>query len=412
VKRRSIRSVVFDPRRARPVPRGGVGGLRWLAAVALAGALLAGFCPTRAWAYPQWQLSTGAARCNQCHYAPAGGGLLTSYGRDAAGEQLATFGGNGALLHGAVALPSWLALGADLRGAFVDNDVQDPGGPTVAVFPMQADASARVALPGTGLSVAGTIGLRGQVREPDVLVPQQNYQPISTSQLISREHYLMFQPEVIGTYLRVGRFFAPFGLRMAEHNLYVRRDLGFDQLRETYNVSAGLVRPSWEVHVTVFAPDFVRHIGSDENGVALYSEVRFAEDTAAIAGQFRVAAAPGVTRFILGTVAKGYVERARTLFFAELNLVRQVFDDPLVGARGQAVGVAGLTFMPVPGLLATFLAERNQLDLSIPDAWTAGDAFVNWFPYAHVELQLVGRLQFPTGGEVAKTLFFQVHYFL
>jgi hypothetical protein len=166
------------------------------------------------------------------------------------------------------------------------------------------------------------------------------------------------------------------------------------------------------VHVTVFAPDFVRHIGSDENGVALYSEVRVAEDTAAIAGQLRVAAAPGVTRFILGTVAKGYVERARTLFFAELNLVRQVFDDPLVGARGEAVGAAGLTFMPVPGLLATFLAERNQLDLSIPDAWTAGDALVNWFPYAHVELQLVGRLQFPTGGEVAKTLFFQVHYFL
>ena len=57
-------------------------------------------------AYPQWQLSTGAVRCNQCHYAPAGGGLINSYGRDAVGDELSSFGGNGAFLHGAVSLPS------------------------------------------------------------------------------------------------------------------------------------------------------------------------------------------------------------------------------------------------------------------------------------------------------------------
>ena len=49
----------------------------------------------------------------------------------------------------------------------------------------------------------------------------------------------MWQPEALGPYVRMGRFFAPYGLRFAEHVLYVRRDLGFDQLRETYNLSAG-----------------------------------------------------------------------------------------------------------------------------------------------------------------------------
>src|SRR5690349_11680835 len=44
-------------------------------------------------AYPQWQLSSGAVRCNQCHYAPAGGGLINSYARDAVGDELSTFGG-------------------------------------------------------------------------------------------------------------------------------------------------------------------------------------------------------------------------------------------------------------------------------------------------------------------------------
>jgi hypothetical protein len=408
--RRSLLADGADTNR-RPWPRGKALRPSWALGIALA-AILSIYRVVPAWGYPQWQLSTGAARCNQCHYAPAGGGLLTSYGRDAVGDQLSTFGGNGAFLHGAVPVPSWLAVGGDLRGAFVDHAVQDPNGATVAVFPMQADASARLSIPGTGLSGVGTIGLRGQVRDPNLLVPIQNYQPISTSRLISREHYLMFQPEVIGTYLRVGRFFAPFGLRVAEHNLYVRRDLGFDQLRETYNFSAGIVQDSWEAHVTVFAPDFLRHIGSDEHGAAAYSEFRVAEGTAAIAGQARIAVGPGATRFIFGAVGKAYLERARTLFFTEVNLVHQVFDDPGVRTRRQAVGAAGVTILPLPSLPVTLLGERNQIDIGIPDAWTAANVLVNWFPYAHCEAQLVGRLQFPSGGDVAKTLFFQVHYFL
>jgi hypothetical protein len=32
--------------------------------------------------------------------------------------------------------------------------------------------------------------------------------------------------------------------------------------------------------------------------------------------------------------------------------------------------------------------------------------------YAHFETQLMARLQFPSGGEAAKTLFLQIHYFL
>jgi hypothetical protein len=380
---------------------------RLLALIVIASALRA----APAAAYPQWQFSTGNERCNQCHYDPAGGGLLTAYGRDAVGEELAEFGGNGAFLHGLGTLPPWLALGADLRGAFVAEDVQDPSGPTVAAFPMQADAEARIAIPQTGLSLSGTLGLRGQVRDPSLLVPIENYQPVSTSQLISREHYLMYQPAAIGSYIRIGRFFAPFGLRFAEHTLYIRRDLGFDQLRETYNLSAGVVRPGWELHVTLFAPDFVRHIGSDETGVAVYYERRVADD-AAFALQARVAEAPGVTRFIGGLVGKAWVEPWRTFLFAEVDGVNLLFDDPTVGSRRQIVAAAGLTLMPAPWLMATLIGEQNQIDVAFPDAWTAVDAFVNWFPYAHFELQAVGRIEHPTGGDDAKTFLFQVHYFL
>ncbi len=362
-------------------------------------------------AYPRYQLSSGAARCNQCHYAPAGGGLINSYGRDAVGDQLSTFGGNGAFAHGAVSLPAWLALGADLSGAFVDNDVQDPAGATVAVFPMQADLSARIALPG-GFSISATGGLRGQVRNPDLLVPIQNFQPVSTSQLISREHYLMWEPEAVGPYLRVGRFYAPYGLRMAEHILYINRDLGFDELEETYNVSGGFVLPEAELHLTLFAPDFVRHIGSDEKGFAAYLETRLRDDTVAVAGQMRVALAPGITKVMTGVVGKAYLERVRTQLFGEVDLVNQIFTDLDETTRTQIVGAAGFAVLPVTGVAVTLLGERNQVDVQVPDAWTAATALVNWLPYAHFELQLMERLQFPTGGSVASTLFFQVHYFL
>ena len=382
----------------------------WASLLVAAAALLwLGERPARA--YPQWQLSTGAVRCNQCHYAPAGGGMINSYGRDAVGEELSSFGGNGAFLHGAVSLPSWLALGGDFSGAFVDQDVQDPAGPTVAVFPMQADVSARVALP-AGFSIEGVLGFRGQVRDPDLLVPIQNFQPVSTSQLISREHYAMWEPEAVGPYLRIGRFYAPYGLRMAEHILYINRDLGYDELGETYNVSGGFVYPNAELHLTVFAPDFVRHIGSDEKGFAAYLESRFHDDTIALAGQMRLAIAPGVTRLMAGVVGKGYLEGLHTLLLGEVDVVNNVFTQLGDSARAQIVGAAGFTLFPLRGVMITALGERNQVDVQVNDAYTTGTLLVNWLPYAHFELQLMERVQFPSGGSAANTLFFQIHYFL
>src|SRR6187549_3168182 len=120
---------------------------RRIAALFVAVLGLALCAETTAHAYPQWQLSTGSARCNECHYAPGGGGLINGYGRDAIGSELSTFAGDGNLLHGTVRPPSWLAAGGDFRGAFVANGVQDPGGPVYGVFPLQADVYARAAIP-------------------------------------------------------------------------------------------------------------------------------------------------------------------------------------------------------------------------------------------------------------------------
>jgi hypothetical protein len=384
-----------------------MGGRRQLWA-ALAFVALTGGATRAAHAYPQWQFTAGTTRCDQCHFAPAGGGLVNSFGRDAAGEELATFGGNGSLLHGAATLPAWLALGGDLRGALASQDVQDLNGTKTAVFPMQADAEGRFSY--SLFSFYGVVGLRGQARTSSDIVPTQNYQPVSESRLVSREHYFMLRASALGGYLRVGRFFAPFGLRMAEHILYVRRDLGLGTMEESYNLSSGYVGERWELHATAFAPDFLRHMGSREGGLTLYAERRFA-DVAAVAVQARFADGPGGKRTIAGAVGKYWLEPLRTLFLAEANFVRR--DIATVAPSYQFVGVGGVSVLPGKGVMVTLLQEREQVDLAVRGStYDATTGLLSWFPYAHVELQAMGRVQVPAGGQVAKTFFLQLHYFL
>jgi hypothetical protein len=364
-------------------------------------------------AYPQWQFASGTTRCGNCHFSPTGGGLLSSYGRDEAGEELSTFHGDGELLHGiGRALPSWLSLGGDLRGAFVVNDVQDPSGASVAVFPMQAELGARIGLP-AGLSISATVGMRGQVRRPDEIVPDQNYQPVSDSQLVSREHFVMWRPDAHGAYVKLGRFYAPFGLRLPEHIFYVRRDLGFNFMEESYNLSGGYLGETSELHLTAFAPDVLRHMGGSEWGGAALYERHVLGDTGALGGQAKLGVGEGVTRAIVGGVAKQYVAALRTLFLAEADLVHNDFDADQVASTWQLVGLVGASVQPVRGTMLSVYGERNQTDLRVANAtWNAASLELTWFPYAHIELQVLGRLQFPSGGDAARTLLVQLHYYL
>lgn len=275
---------------------------------------------------------------------------------------------------------------------------------------MQFDLLGRVALP-LNLSFQASVGLRGRVRSDSQEVPRQNYQPIDASWLVSREHFLMWQPAPVGPYVRLGRFFAPYGLRMAEHVLYVRRDLGFNQLMESYNLSLGAVYDAWELHVTGFLPDVVRHIGSDEGGVAALFERRILNDQGSLGVQAKYGNGPGVERTMAGAVGKLHVPSWRTMLLAEANFVHQEFS--VLGGSNQFVGAAGFAIFPARGLVLTLLGERNHQDVAVKGtAWNAGTFLLGWFPFPHVEVAAMGRLQFPDGQETTQTFLFQLHYFL
>jgi hypothetical protein len=376
---------------------------------ALLGFAAVSFLAASAEAYPQWQFSSGTSRCSQCHYAPGGGGLINSYGRDAAGEDLSTWEGDGSFLHGAMELPRSIALGFDGRYAVLAQNIGEARGATIAYFPMQADAYIRVTL-GDAFSAYGSVGYRGQARSVNEPTGMGAALPLA-SRFISREHYLMWRPEAMGAYARAGRFFAPFGLRLAEHYAYVRRDLGFNTLEESYNLSFGYLQSTWEMHVTAFMPDLVRGVGSTELGAAAMLERRVG-DSSALGIQGRYGQSDDMSRFIGGLFIKSYLESTRALIQSELNVVHAVATEAGASTDG-FVGYLGISFFPTQGLWVTPFAERKQTSIAVRDTATdAGGVQINWFPWPHFELSWMGRFQIPAGDATAVTSMFFLHYYL
>lgn len=149
-------------------------------------------------AYPHYQLSSGTQQCAQCHLAPAGGGLLAPWGVEEGADTIAR-GGDGRFLHGLVELPSYLAIGGDLRVAALANTTGSDDGTELAVFPMQADLAARVG--GDRLSVTAVVGARGAVRSGAPDAPKSDPPvgeasgPTLRSYLIARELYATWRTD-------------------------------------------------------------------------------------------------------------------------------------------------------------------------------------------------------------------------
>jgi hypothetical protein len=360
--------------------------------------------PAAVSAYPQFQLSTGKVRCSQCHFAPAGGGLVNDYGRSEAGDTISA-GGDGGFLHGLWSPPSWLALGADVRVAGLAANEGARTGVDYEFFPMQADLYGRVAVEGFSASV--TLGFRGATRPVDASL---------ASRLISREHYLMWREGPTGWYVRIGRFFAPYGIRLPEHTAYIRRFLGFNTLEESYNVSGGYVGDEWELHLTAFTADFSREsVGQGGSGGTAYFERREG-NAIAWGAQARVSVGSEDTRASGGLVGKVFFDGPRIQILAEADLVRQTFVDADPG-RWQLASYLGAAWFPVRGWMAQVMLERFDEDLARRGvARDAAGAELSWFPTAHVELSLYGRFQLiGTGsddGTPSELVLLQIHYYL
>jgi hypothetical protein len=366
------------------------------AAAALAG-LAALAAPAEA--YPRFQLSTGAAQCQDCHISPGGGGLIDDYGRLEAGDTISR-GGEGALFHGAWEPPSWLALGGDVRaaGGVRHRDEERQG----LAFPMQAELYA--AGRGKGVTVYLAAGLRGGARDP---------QPPLVERLASREHYLMYQRGA--HYVRAGRFFPVFGLRSQDHTAHVRRYLGFGILEEPYGVAGGRVGGDWEAHVHAYVPRPIAFLGAGPRarGIAASYERRLLDATAAVGVQARVAATDDDRVITAGVVGKRWFEGSKLLLHAELDVQRQSFT-AAPAPRWQLATFAGATQTLTRGVLLGAGLHRWQPDLGLRSSRDAFELDVQYFPRAHVEVHVLGRAA-AAGNDLDNPgllLLAQLHYYL
>ena len=375
-------------------------GARCLLGAAIAvGALALG--PSGAAAYPQFVFD-GAQTCVDCHVAPAGGGQLNEYGLMFA-EDLSRGDGNEAFLHGKWTPPSWLALSGDVR---IAGGISGRGdyGPTVkqAIVPMQAEVNAVVRL-ARPLTLHATGGLRGRAEEE------------ALHSLLVREHYVMLRAspdDGHGAYARIGRFMAPYGLRLAEHPAYTRRYAGTNTFSETYGASVGWISGFNEVHLTGFMADrLLEDRVEPGDGGALYAEHRF-RDRAAIGMSARYADARIETRAQLGLTAKLRLPSAGTLLQLQVDGISQSFEQDYP-RRDQLAAYLMASRRTGPWMMALGLGHYDEnIDIKDIDR-NAVDFNLHWFPAAHFELALTTRAQtigFGNGGPLSGYALLQFHY--
>ncbi len=182
-------------------------------------AMVAGDLFTTANAFPEF-VRFGYQSCSSCHVSPAGGGILTSYGRSFASEKLSTWSyeNEEQLLHGAVLMPEWLIIGGNVRQ--LQSYVETPRARDARWLPMQRDFDACVSK--FSATFCATIG----ITKPAALSGDQH------SQYGMRKYMLKYDVNDYAS-VRLGRFFTRYGLMIANHTSAIRKGLGFFPLSET-----------------------------------------------------------------------------------------------------------------------------------------------------------------------------------
>lgn len=363
-----------------------------VALVALAGK------PRHAAAYPQYQLARDQT-CTGCHIAPDGSNILNENGRNVA-ESTAWHPGDSSWLHlGDKTLPSWLAMGGDVRFAA---GLVDPGSVSGDAYPMQVEVGAHATLP-SGFSVTALGGLRS---------PKEGGSALHV--LWSRQHYVMWQSDPgtnEGIYVRLGRLLPTYGLRLAEHVAYTQRFGGEQLYDEAYALAAAYVTSAFEVHATGFMHDRWDITTEKGDGGALYGEVRLGEH-AAVGVEGKYSSSTDVKSTYGGLTGKLYLPSADLQLQAEVELIGQHL---AAGDKYKQIAAYVLGSHPLGfgGLLLDVGLGHFTQDTRVKGLFRdCLDANLHWFWTSHTELLLTTRLELldfggsPTGGYALA----QIHY--
>jgi hypothetical protein len=323
--------------------------------------------PAQAWAYPG-SVRWGYANCTACHYNPAGGGLITPYGRQMSRTLLSSGGGEreAQLAWGAVRPPAWLDIGGDFAFLHTSRETADTSN---GFHLYQADLD--VVATHRRLLVHGSVGVE----------PNMKNRRSGGHTALSRRHYL--QVNMTPTLsVRAGRFLPNFGL-----DVTTKKSLGW---LETYNVEANWIREKVSLAATGSfgrpdAPELDRERGGSANVSLFFMEKR----------KVGLGYAHKETRAYRRDVVAAYTVIGlgkRAYLLAEADVEKRKAKTASAGAVTSVTTNAMAAYEIVKGLYAVALhdAARQNPDGTGPMVGSYG-AGLRFFPRTHFDLYVRWR---------------------
>lgn len=355
--------------------------------------LLALGAAPRAHAYT-WMIRYGHGSCVSCHVDPSGGGLLTDYGREQGADVLRTrwsaaaenddvLESRGKFLWGAVATPDWLLLGGAFRPAILVTQVpQAAGGTNTSSQAILMQGDLRAGIRTGGWRASASLGV----------ISNSSWASIA-GQLVSREHWVGYAWDGDTFTLRAGRMNLPYGLRIIEHDTWVRAQTRTDindQQQHGLAFAFGGHRVRAEVMAVLgnyqISPDAFR-----ERGYSAYAELAPAAGVALGASSLITHAANDIVLHAANT-RQAHGLFARVAPWEPLAVLAEgdvVIEDPTGGPH--ATGLATLVQADVEPLQGVHLIGTGESwrpggaeTQTSYGAWGSLDWFVGW----HTDLRL------------------------
>ncbi|MBZ5639384.1 MAG: hypothetical protein LAO51_11615 [Acidobacteriia bacterium] len=192
-------------------------------------AVLAALAAGAARAEPYLAVRTGL-KCSSCHANLTGGGLRTAYGSGYGRLELPAAGASAAGAFDGVLAPR-VRVGADLRGGAEETRPEE--GPSLWSFDV------------FGARIYGDL----EVLEDrlSIYVDEQ----VAPGASASREAFALLRPARGSLWVKVGRFFPPFGLRLEDDVAFTRSATGFNFASSDTGVEVGVEPGPWSIAAAV-----------------------------------------------------------------------------------------------------------------------------------------------------------------
>ncbi len=333
--------------------------------------LLILFVASASWAYLE-NVVHGYQNCRACHISPNGGDLLTDYGRSLSRELMSTWGWRNSeqALFGALPENEKFRAGGDFRA--IQTAIENRRMRRGEFFLMQQNLELAYRLGNTWLvSTFGTQEGPGTAQDK--------------GRFLSERHYALIEPSELTT-MRVGKYRIQYGLNDSNHTRFIKSELGFGSLSETYNLEVGFSGEKHELFLTSGLGRLDEPRTESERSISAFYGY-------SLGGQSKVGAnallGEGTSqRRFLGGIWAILAPWPKTLLITELDFERAHRAANSKKATERAAGLVKIAQSVHRGISTYLVYEHLQADLKDPKTVVTSPGIgVQWLPFPHFEVQ-------------------------